>query len=129
MIEGDSSMKNSKENDLRITLTKIESLINKPTFKYTILNTGEHEQKLLFNTSQKYEYVISGKEGDVIKRYSDDRMFLQVLQEVTIPPKGELSYDISLPSLKNGKHYLTIYSTATNIYNPKVTIEFTIETD
>ncbi|MCE4050438.1 MULTISPECIES: BsuPI-related putative proteinase inhibitor [Bacillaceae] len=52
--------------------------------RMTVLNTGDKAVKLVFSSSQKYEFSIRAKGGKEVYRYSADKSFLQALQELKL---------------------------------------------
>lgn len=94
---------------------------------YTIKNEGSVKETLSFTTSQRYDYVLSSKEHGLIERYSDGKVFLQVLTDITIEPGEEVSYPISLPELKAGTYTLTVNLAARGVNSTTKTLLFTVK--
>ena len=114
-------------SELTFTLLELDSTTSSSkSFKYTVKNEGANKEKLSFKTSQRYEYELSSMGQGVFQKYSDGKMFMQVLQDITLLPNDELSYTISLPLLESGKYVLTVFL-ATNSTNDSIkTIKFTV---
>lgn len=83
-------------------------------FVYTVHNEGEKVETVSFTTSQRFEYEISNADG-VINKYSNDKAFMQVLEDVTIEPGDNLTFDIKLPDLEPGEYTIKIFLTAKDL--------------
>lgn len=94
---------------------------------YTIKNTGKQTLNLEFGTSQKYEYVITDKNGNEVYRYSKHNAFMQVLQELKLGPGEEKQFDIILPELEKGRYTFEIFLVAKGFSHEKKMLEFTVE--
>jgi hypothetical protein len=127
-FDPNQSLNKGGENELVFSLVEAADSTNaNKQFKYTVKNKGTRNQNLSFTTSQRYDYVLSSKEHGLIKRYSEGRNFLQVLGDIRLAPKEEVSYNISLPSLEKGNYNLTVYLVASGINDPSKTLLFTVE--
>ncbi|MFD1039635.1 BsuPI-related putative proteinase inhibitor [Virgibacillus byunsanensis] len=119
-------IQNNGENSLSFFLQEVKDSNADKTFRYTVINEGNQVQKLSFNTSQRYEYELFSKEHGLVERYSDGKMFLQVLQDIMLAPKEKLTYDISFSSLEKGEYSLTVFLTARGLSHSKRTITFRV---
>ena len=60
-----------------------------------IFNYTEEDTVFHFNTSQRYDFVIEDEEGNEIWRWSEGRMFAQMLGEETLGPTNiEIIYSV-----------------------------------
>lgn len=93
---------------------------------YKVRNEGEEMETLSFTTSQRFEYEISDG-NEVVNKYSSDKAFMQVLEDITIEPGEELTFDVPLPDLEPGEYTITIFLTAKNLASAsKVTETFEV---
>jgi len=58
----------------------------------TLLNRGSQPVRLLFATSQRYDFVVKDDAGNEVWRWSADQLFAQVLAEETLAPGGTLTF-------------------------------------
>ena len=63
-------------------------------FLFTITNTGKDPVTLTFNTSQIYDFVIM-KDNKIIFKWGIERMFAQVITQVTVPGEGTKAFSVS----------------------------------
>jgi copper(I)-binding protein len=96
-------------------------------YEFTIMNESDEEKELSFTTSQRYEYELRDEEKELVTRFSDDMAFMQVLEDVELPPGEELNYELKLPTLGPGEYTLTAYSVAEDLSGDQVTATFVIE--
>ncbi|MDQ0232277.1 BsuPI-related putative proteinase inhibitor [Metabacillus malikii] len=73
-----------------INLEQVDANIR---FIMTIANQSTAEQKLEFTSSQKYEIVVKNSNNEVVYKYSDGKMFAQVLDTVSIQPEEEIIWE------------------------------------
>jgi hypothetical protein len=109
------------------TLTITSAAHEKPSFTYKITNNTSASLTLEFPTSQQYEYVVRDEQGNVVEKYSDGKMFLQVLKKITIQPNEYLSYEIELQKEMKGKYSLEIWLKAKGTNNYKRMIQFAVK--
>jgi len=95
-------------------------------YEFTIMNESDEEKELSFTTSQRYEYELRDEEKELVMRFSDDMAFMQVLEDIELPPGEELNYELKLPSLNPGEYTLTAYSAAEDLSGNQVTVTFVI---
>jgi hypothetical protein len=127
-IGKESSDKVNTSESVAATLTIMSDKHEKPSFMYKITNNTSAPLTFEFPTSQQYEYVVRDEQGNVIEKYSDGKMFLQVLKEVTIQPNKYLSYKIELEKeMKKGKYSLEIWLKAKGTDHYKRTISFVVD--
>ena len=67
---------------------------NEVQFILGLSNNNEADAEMYFSTGQKYEIVVT-KNGNEVYRYSNDRMFTEALEQVTLPSKEKLEWEES----------------------------------
>lgn len=93
---------------------------------FSIQNQTEHPVTYTFPTSQRFDYTITSKNGDVIKKYSDGRMFAQFVSTVTLKQGESLRFDPVVSDLPMGDYLVTFWLTAKE-EQFKTSAMFTIE--
>ncbi len=75
--------------------------------KLSVENTSGRIVTLHFPTAQRIEIQLVGSQRGVVTRWSDDRMFAQVMGQLTINPGEKLRFSetISTRDLKPGEDY------------------------
>ncbi|WP_172633866.1 S-layer homology domain-containing protein [Caldisericum exile] len=101
-------------------------------FLYTITNTSDSPITLKFNTSQIYDFVVM-KGNTIIFKWGIDRMFAQVITEVTVPAHGTRAFSVSWDMVdtkgnKVGVGTYTVKFYLVNNYGVEATTNFTIGT-
>ncbi|OZM57197.1 hypothetical protein CIB95_06950 [Lottiidibacillus patelloidae] len=106
------------------TITEVKN--DDVTIVYSLKNQTEKVKQFTFRTSQKFDYDLYSKDGKLIKRYSEDKDFLQAITYLTLK-QGE-SYDIPIhvKNLKAGHYKLIIWLTAESEEDYKVHVPFEI---
>lgn len=61
-------------------------------FTIKLVNDSDQEIEVTFSSGQKYEIVVTDKEGEEVYRYSANKRFTQALETLTIPAKNQLSW-------------------------------------
>ncbi|QGX38251.1 BsuPI-related putative proteinase inhibitor [Permianibacter aggregans] len=66
----------------------------KPTvnIRMTISNDSNRDIVLRFNSGQQFDIILRSAEGDEIRRWSDDMMFMQMLNETIISPNSSETF-------------------------------------
>ncbi|WP_096155165.1 BsuPI-related putative proteinase inhibitor [Bacillus sp. FJAT-45066] len=67
---------------------------NEVQFVLGLTNKNEAEAELYFSTGQKYEIVVT-KGGNEVYRYTNDRMFTEALEQLTLPSRERLEWEES----------------------------------
>jgi hypothetical protein len=98
-------------NSVETTLVRSNST-NGVLFTYEVRNKGEQDIKLVYSTSQPYEYEIYKKTGELVYRFSDGKLFTQAIREKLLPAGKSLSIPVALPTLENGEYTLIIWIAA-----------------
>lgn len=128
--EGESTGEEAAEitNDgIVYALEPVSITAEKTVYEFTITNESDEEKELSFTTSQRYEYELRDQNNELVKRFSDGMAFMQVLEDIELPPGESLSYELKLPELEPGSYTLTAYSVAKNLSGNQVHVEFTVE--
>lgn len=101
-------------NIFQVEWTKKDNFIYEITF--TLGNEHGEEEKVIFPSSQRFNYVLKNSEGDMVYNYSADKMFALVVEEVTIQPGESLQYEIdlkeALPYIEAGTYTIEGWITA-----------------
>ena len=70
---------------ISMTTNKMSYTMGEPiTMTLKIFNYAEEDVVFHFNTSQRYDFIIEDEEGNEIWRWSEGRMFAQMLGEETL---------------------------------------------
>ena len=73
------------------------------TFSYTVTNDGDDPVKLSFSDAQTHDVaVLDG--GSEVWRWSDGRMFAQMLQSDTLDPSESASYEVEWSNPQSGDY-------------------------
>ena len=76
-------------------------------FRLELENRAEIPANLEFPTAQFYEIIMSDDRGNILYRYSEGKMFAQVLQKLRMEPKEKVSWVEKMdgaPSLPRGTY-------------------------
>lgn len=75
-----------------------------------IMNIGNADQQLRFNSAQKYNIYIKNRFGRVLYSWADGKIFSQAVQNIEIDGRESISFeeDISLNRFSKGRYYLEI---------------------
>lgn len=91
------------------------SLTETSTGKYTysVKNQTEHEVKLEFTSSQRYDFAVKNSKGETVYLYSSVASFAQVMEEVIVKQGESLSYEIDVNGLglEKGEYTLEVWLT------------------
>ena len=60
-------------------------------FQLRITNNSGREDELTFATGQRYDFWVASDTGDLMWRWSDDRVFTQAIETVAIAPMDTLT--------------------------------------
>jgi Intracellular proteinase inhibitor len=96
------------------------------TFLFTVQNTTDHFYSMHFDTTQRFEYVITDKDNNVIKTYSSFATFEKMPGEEPLKPGGSLQYEVEVPDLPKGKYHITFILMAKE-FQPKTGIDFEVK--
>ena len=79
---------------ISITTNKMSYTKGEPiTMTLKIFNYTEEDTAFHFNTSQRYDFIIEDEEGNQVWRWSEGRMFAQMLgEEILGPSNPEVIY-------------------------------------
>ena len=93
---------------------------------FNLKNQSESVKKYTFPTSQRFDYIITSSNGQVVTQFSKGRMFNQVIGTVTLKPGEALAYDPVVKALPKGSYLVTFWLTARE-EQYKTTASFTVE--
>jgi hypothetical protein len=62
------------------------------TLEFRIENKSTEVKRLTFNTAQKYDFWAVNSSGDEVWRWSRDKSFLQVVEEVQMPIAAKIAF-------------------------------------
>jgi hypothetical protein len=94
---------------------------SKISFTYELKNQTEKVVELSFNTSQKFDYVLKDQSGKVIKFYSENKDFLQVISKISLKQGEVYKIPITIEDVKPGKYLLEVWLTSDHKNNYLVT--------
>ncbi len=79
---------------MSMTTDKMNYSVGEPiTMMLKVFNYTEEEMTFHFNTSQRYDFIIEDEEGSKIWRWSEGKMFAQMLgEEILRPNNPEIIY-------------------------------------
>jgi Intracellular proteinase inhibitor len=94
------------------TLIKLEEKNGQPVYEYKIKNQTEKEKTFVFSSGQTIDFEIKNMNGEVVYRDSENKMYTQAIQEITLKQGEEFSRNLVLPKLDSGSYTLTVWLTA-----------------
>lgn len=95
-------------------------------FTFHLKNQTEHMKTYHFNTGQRFDFVIKDDQGKVVKRFSEGKMFTQVLGEETLKQGDTLTYQAKVSGLREGKYTVRFWLTAKE-EQPEASLTFKVE--
>ena len=79
---------------MRLTISDPAPHVGAPLqMTLTLLNRGGQPARLLFASSQRYDFLARDDAGNEVWRWSADKLFAQVLGEETLAPGGTLTFE------------------------------------
>jgi hypothetical protein len=81
-------------------------------YEYKIKNQTEKEKTFVFSSGQKIDFEVKDKNGEVVYRDSENKMYTQAIQEITLKQGEEFTQKLILPKLDSGSYTLTVWLTA-----------------
>ncbi|MEH7253669.1 BsuPI-related putative proteinase inhibitor [Neobacillus niacini] len=98
------------------------------TFIYEVQNIGNEDILLQFPTAKKYDYELFTNRGKLVYRYSDGKMFAQVIKNVMLPARKSLHFTTeTLPPLEKGQYSIIMWIAARGMDSHKEKLNFTID--
>lgn len=101
--------------------------------KLSIENTGKETQELTFNSSQRFDVRVEDESGREIWRWSDGRVFAQVIETVAIQPGKSISFDAEWPGIDSaekpvspGDYSVFAWFTADNLRSEELEIKVSV---
>jgi hypothetical protein len=95
-------------------------------FLFKVKNTSDHFFSMHFDTTQRFEYVITDEDKNVVKTYSSFATFEKMPGEEPLKPGGSLQYEVEVPDLPKGKYHITFILMAKE-FQPKTGIDFEVK--
>ncbi|BCB02073.1 BsuPI-related putative proteinase inhibitor [Bacillus sp. KH172YL63] len=96
-------------------------------YVYTVKNQTEREKTFVFSSGQTIDFELKNEKGEVVYKDSDNKMYTQAIQEITIIQGEEFSQKVAVPELESGTYTLTVWLTAKGEENYKATAEIVVE--
>jgi len=128
------SFENNTSPVKEIVAGKLESTISHTTnkdgsvdFKFVVKNQTEQPVTLNFNNGQRFNYEIRNEDGNVVKRYDIDKLFIAALGKKVLVQGEEWVLKDQLHDLAKGKTYTMDFWITSNEYHEKQTYTFTLE--
>ena len=90
-----------RDEDMELSSFGVSVVTDKPSYAkgepiamtFKVFNQTEERITFHFSDAQRYDFIIEDRKGNKVWRWSDGRMFAQVLGEETLGPgREELSY-------------------------------------
>ncbi|ACL69276.1 BsuPI-related putative proteinase inhibitor [Halothermothrix orenii] len=71
-------------------------------------NEGKHREVLQFTSGKKYDVYVKDKFDRIVQKWSDNKMFAQIMQELVLEPEESVLYELKLKfrGLSEGTYYL-----------------------
>ncbi|NHN42685.1 hypothetical protein G9C85_13745 [Halorubellus sp. JP-L1] len=83
-------------------------------FEYAVANDGSEAVDLQFSDSQTHEVVVF-EDGEEVWSFSDDRMFMQMLQSESIAPGDAVTYAATWEDAPAGEYEARAWLTANDV--------------
>lgn len=74
------------------------------SFIFTVKNETTATQEVIFTSSEKFQYIVTNEQGEVVFDSSKDKLFSSVMKETTIKPSGEFTYNGKVRNLDKGSY-------------------------
>jgi VCBS repeat-containing protein len=81
-------------------------------YEFKIKNQTEKEKTFVFSSGQKIDFTLKDKDGNVVYRESENKMYTQAIQEIPLKQGEEFTQQLVLPKLDSGTYTLTVWLTA-----------------
>ncbi|NQD68461.1 proteinase inhibitor [Bacillus haikouensis] len=81
-------------------------------YEFKIKNQTEKEKTLIFSSGQKIDFTVKDKDGKMVYRESENKMYTQAIQEIPLKQGEEFTQQLVLPKLDSGSYTLTVWLTA-----------------
>ncbi|SDM39088.1 BsuPI-related putative proteinase inhibitor [Bacillus sp. OK048] len=121
------SVNPNHRQELKTSLIKKEDP-NEITFIYEVQNIGNEDIFLQFPSAKIYDYELFTNKGKLVYRYSDGKMFAQVIKNVMLPARKSLHFTTeTLPPLDKGQYSIIMWIAARGMDSHKEKLNFTID--
>ena len=88
-VHGDSKAGANMNYGISMSTDKMSYSVGEPiTMTLKVFNYTEEDIAFHFNTAQRYDFIIEDEEGNEIWRWSEGRMFAQMLGEKILGPNN-----------------------------------------
>jgi uncharacterized lipoprotein YehR (DUF1307 family) len=94
------------------SLIELEAKNGQPVYEFKIKNQTEKEKTFVFSSGQKIDFTVKDKDGKVVYRESENKMYTQAIQEIPLKQGEEFTQQLVLPKLDSGSYTLTVWLTA-----------------
>jgi len=74
------------------------------TLRFTVVNASDEAVELTFRDSGRADFAVYTDEGEEVWRWSDGRMFMQVVQYSDLQPGQEATFTESWPNPEPGDY-------------------------
>lgn len=95
------------------------------SFSYAVTNAGDEAVDLQFPTAQTHDVVVVSDGDTELWRFSEGRMFAQMLQSSTLDPGETVTYDCSWDDPEPGSYTATAFLAA-NDADCEASAEFSV---
>ncbi len=119
-------------DDIEMTITATEKKYKKTELiplRLRLLNAAAADSMLTFPTSQKYDFFIKDEQGHEVWRWSEGRVFTQMVQNETIQAGERFDYfgKVEPGELEAGSYEVLGLTTAEELIGETVSIELIVE--
>ncbi|MCA1057070.1 hypothetical protein LCM10_19120 [Rossellomorea aquimaris] len=109
------------------TLVEMDMQEGQMMYLYKIKNQTEREKPFVFPSGQKIDFEVTNNKGEVVYRDSENKMYTQAIEELTLKQGEEFTQKVALPKLDSGSYTLSVWLTAKGESNYKVKKDITIK--
>ncbi|MGR3766563.1 BsuPI-related putative proteinase inhibitor [Rossellomorea sp. NS-SX7] len=124
--ESNQAEKGIVAGSMEPSLIEQEEKNGQPVYEYKIKNQTEKEKTFVFSSGQTIDFEVKDQNGAVVYRESENKMYTQAIQEITLKQGEEFSRNLILPKLDSGSYTLTVWLTAKGESQYKVTKDIII---
>lgn len=112
-------LKEELKLDTRLLSEEIESPLtsyvektNDGSFIFVVTNPSNEQQTIIFSSSQRYDFNILNENGTTVYTFSEGKSFLDVMEEMTLDPGEEVTFELEIPDLDPGNYSLSVRLTS-----------------
>lgn len=85
---------------------------NKVNVSFGVKNQTRETQELVFTSGQRFDYQLKDDKGKILEHYSIDKIFIQVIETISLKPGDELRFDEVFEDLPAGEYSFEFWITA-----------------